>query len=515
LKILFIYPNIGVQIGFNYGLAALSAACKTRGHATALINMSDKLYPDLDEDGVVRRAIGERPGAVGFSIVSQQWGLAKRLAGRIREELGVPVIAGGVHVTMVPKDVMDSGAFDFAAVGEADLALPDLLDAIEAGKDTTSIPNIWAQKNGKVVSNPVARFPDINELPPLDYDLFDFQRMTGAKGGWVGVLAGRGCPYRCTYCFNHAIIERYRRDTGLPTAKLGYVRFIPVGRVVDNLCGLAEKYEHVTTFIFDDDVFTFDRSYVLAFCGEYEKRGPGVPFVINAHIRMFDREVADALAHAGCKVLKFGLESGNARVRSKILRRPMSNKKIEYAFCAAKKAGLHTSAFLMLGLPTETTEELRDTVRMLGRIRPGRFRWSVFYPFPGTEAHRIAIEAGQLDEKKMGSIRSFMQSSCLDFGAEQNLLIEKMNAAFPWFVNAETALDVAPFYKEQVEKIENMNAEEFEEFKKEFSKLDEQYSKRFVAEGLEHYAVKYNSFTGVSNTYFLNEDEPMTRKYNA
>jgi radical SAM superfamily enzyme YgiQ (UPF0313 family) len=488
-------------------VAALSTACRFRGHECALINVNDKLYPALKkDDAVIELAKSHAPEAIGFSIVTQQWDIAARLAQKLKAALGVPIIAGGVHVTMAPGEVMNEPAFDFAVLGEADEALPELLDALWFRRDPCGIKNVWARRGTEIVKNPVRPFPKAESIPSMDYGLFDFQHLTDSKDGWVGVMAGRGCPYRCTYCFNHALIERYRRETGLSASELGYVRFLPVERVIENLLDIVKKYKRVSTFIFDDDTFTFDRDYVQRFCRAYKQSRIGIPFVVNAHVRSFDSEIAKALKSAGCSVLKFGLESGNARVRKEVLRRPMSDGKIESSFAAAHEAGLHTSAFLMIGLPTETVEEMRDTVRMLGRIRPGRFRWSVFYPFPGTEAERIAREHGQINEKKLPALRNFMEASPLDFGEEHNFLIEKMNLAFPWFVNASSKLPAAAFYAEKAAALEAMNRGQFEEFKKNFRALDAEYSKKFRREGLEHYAVKYNPFMGVSSKFFLAEE---------
>jgi radical SAM superfamily enzyme YgiQ (UPF0313 family) len=151
----------------------------------------------------------------------------------------------------------------------------------------------------------------------------------------------------------------------------------------------------------------------------------------------------------------------------------------------------------MFGLPHETIDDAMETVKLMSSAVPSRFRWTFFYPFPGTEAHRMSVEGGYVDEDKIGSLMNFTDSSCLDFGLEQNLYLEKLGRILPWFVNAHSDLEVAPFYKEKIEEILAMSSEEWESASPDLHELDTEYSQRFDSEGKKHYTIKYNPFMGV------------------
>jgi anaerobic magnesium-protoporphyrin IX monomethyl ester cyclase len=506
LRILFIYPNIDAQIGFNYGIASLSAVLRKKGHETGLLNLNEALAPVPSDEELIEQVRAFNPDIVGFSCVTTQFKHAERIARKVKEELDLPTIAGGVHATMVPAEILRTAVFDFACLGEAEDALPELLDRMRTGGDTTNIHNIWAARDLSIYTNKVGPFPDISKLPRKDYSIFDFQRMIDAKDGWVGLMAGRGCPFKCTYCFNHQIVERYRHDTRLPAAKLKYIRHHPVEDVIAEMKYLLESYERIRMFIFDDDVFTLDKDYVLDFCRRYQEEHIGIPFVVNAHVKLFDEEIAKALSGAGCRIVKFGLESGSPRVRREVLRRYMSNDSIAEAFDVCRRHNLHSSAFLMIGLPTETREELLETVELLGRSLPGRFRWSVFYPFPGTEAHNIARKAGAIDEKKMAGLHNFFTESCLDFGEEHNLLLDKLNAVLPWYVNAASSLPCAGAYGKMIDRVAPLSREQWEKEKESFIGLDALMSRKALSKGMRHYAIKYNRFMGVDSDYFSRED---------
>lgn len=496
MRILFVYPNLYAQIGFNYGVSFLSAVLKERGHETALINVNDKLGYPLDLERIGRDVSAFRPDLIGFSIVTNQYRYATEIAGFLRERTSVPMIAGGVHVTMAPEDVLSTGLFDYACVGEGEEALAELVERLEKGEPTDNVRNICSRNNGDLVRNPVRPFPNLDALPMKDYEIFDFQRMIDAKNGWVGVMASRGCPFRCTYCFNHKVVELYQRDTGLKGRELNYVRHHPVEEVIAELKMLLERYERINMFIFDDDLFTYDRAYVLEFCKRYRDE-IDVPFVCNAHPTVFDDEFARAIKEAGCALVKFGVESGSERVRREILRRHMSNEQIAHALDTAHRAGLDTSAFLMFGFPHETLEEIGMTLDLLAETSPTRMRWAIFFPYVSTEAYRISNDGGLIDFDKMERLNSFMYESCLDFGAEHNLFIKKLQKTFPWHVNARLDGTCGELYARLVDAVGRLGEEEFDRMADRIRGFDAALSRVVTAAGIAHYEIKYNDFMAV------------------
>ena len=496
MKIILIYPNLYAQIGFNYGLAFLSAALKQHGHETALLNVNEKLGYPLDLERIWNDVREFRPDLIGFSIVTNQYQYAAEIARFLRQRTSVPMIAGGVHVTMAPEEILSDALFDYACVGEGEHALAELAARIAKGGPTDNIRNIWTRKNGELVSNPVRPFADLTELPRKDYEIFNFQHMIDAKDGWVGVMASRGCPFRCTYCFNHKMVEIYQRDTGLKGPKLNYVRHHPVEHVIAELKMLLEKYARIKMFIFDDDLFTYERAYLLEFTSRYRNE-IDVPFVCNAHPKVFDEEMAQALKGAGCALVKFGVESGSERVRRNILRRHMSNKNIARAFETAHRFGLETSAFVMFGFPHETIEDINMTLDLLAKVSPTRMRWAVFFPYVNTEAYRMSKEGGFIDFDKMHKLSSFMYESCLNFGAEQNLSIKKLQKTFPWQVNARLDGDCAQLYTNLVDAVDRLEEAEFARVAEQILGFDGAVSRVLSSAGVPHYEIKYNEFMAV------------------
>jgi radical SAM superfamily enzyme YgiQ (UPF0313 family) len=502
LKVLFIYPNLQAQIGFNYGVAFLSAVLKEAGHQTALINVNEQLGAVPTDDGLLTRINAEKPGLIGFSVVTVQYQYAVDMARKIKRAFPhIPTIIGGIHATMDPEGCLAEGVFDYACVGEGEEALLELVTALDASGDTTAVRNIWARRDGRVHRNPVRPFTPLERLPPKDYEVFDFQKMIDAKDGWVGLMTSRGCPFRCSYCFNHRIVERYQKETGRKGRELNYIRHHTVDEVIDEIKYLLSHYRNIKWFIFDDDLFTFDGEYVREFARKY-RAVTEVPFVCNAHVKFFDSEIAKALAEGGCGIVKFGLESGSDRVRAEVMHRQMTNDEIEKAFAAGNAAGLHTSAFVMMGLPTETVGEMEETVKLLARIRAGRFRWAIFFPFVNTDAYDMAAAGGMIDFDKMKAMSNFTDDSCLNFGAKQDLKVRKLRAAYPWYVNAYGEDPVVrKLYSRLVRVVEGLDDKEFDAFRGQVGRLDELLHQVLSRAGRVHYSIRYNDFTGVISTW--------------
>lgn len=506
MKILFIYPNANSQLGFPYGIAHISAVLKQAGHIVDLWHLCEDIAPLPSKKQFVNRIKNTAPDMIGFSVVTNQWPYARELAAWAREATSIPLVCGGIHTMAKPEEILQTSLFDYIFRGEADEAFPEFVEKMARNENVAELGNLGLIRNGNIQINPVRPLPDLRKLPFKDYDIFDFQKIIDAKNGWVGLMASRGCPFSCTYCFNHQMVKQYRRDLNCSFRQLNYVRHFDVKQIIAEIEYLVGNYHNIKMFIFDDDLFTFYRPYLKDFCQTYRKIC-SIPFVVNAHVGFFDEERARYLAKANCKIVKFGVESGSSRIRRQILHRHMKNEKIIKSIHTAHQFRLHTSVFLMIGLPGETREDVMATIRLMAEAKPGRYRWSFFFPFPGTKAYEIAAKLGHIDHEKMTHMANFTEASCLDFGEEHNLFLRKVGRVMPWFVNACSDLPAARFYRKKVVEVLSLDSQSWEEKTDNICEEDKIISRDFVKQEMSHYAIKYNPFMGVISDYFTAETE--------
>ena len=227
---------------------------------------------------------------------------------------------------------------------------------------------------------------DLDSLPFLARDFLD------EPAGVVHVATQRGCPFPCTYCAARTYNELYR-----DVARYGRRR--SHRSVLDELRGLrrAGKLSYV---VFLDDTFTLDRPWVEAFCEHYGQE-LGQPFSLHARAEKVDPDLLERMARAGCFHITYGVESGSERIRRKVMRRPVTNERLEEVFRWTREAGIRVTANYMLGLPEETPEDLEATFALHDRLDPDDFGYFVFYPYPGTRLFQVCRERGYLPEDWM------------------------------------------------------------------------------------------------------------------
>jgi len=176
----------------------------------------------------------------------------------------------------------------------------------------------------------------------------------------------------------------------------------------------------------------------------------------------------------------------------------MTNRDIEQAFRAAHKFGLHTSAFVMIGLPGEEKEDVLETVKLLSKVQPGRFRWTLFFPYVGTRAYEIAEQQGAIDFGRMAGLDNFTDETCMDLGGEVNLLVQKVKDHFCAFANGYAEI---PEYARIVSAIEACDEEAWYAQKGLMAKEIERIDEGMRRTGQQHYAVRYNRFMGVRSDW--------------
>ncbi len=507
MKILMIYPQIDAPLGTNHGIASLAGVLHANDHEMDLMHVSEKRGEVPGSEDIIAHIRNTRPGLVGFSVMSQQYEWVVEQSRAIRKAMPDLVqVIGGVHCTMVPDEVHKSRLFDYVCVGEGDWALLELMNALQQGQRPHTLANFRSWMGDVPVSNPVAPFPDLAKLPPLDYNVFDMKAVMEETRGWMGILTSRGCPYKCTYCFNIEIVDQYIEDGAAKNVK-DFLRHFPVDVMMEDLKRLLRENPEINTFIFDDDLFTLNTDYVEEFCQAYIEHDVGVPFVVNGHVNCFEKRAAKALKDAGCIIVKFGLESGSPRVRREILRRYMSNDQIERSFTAAHSHGLHSSAFIMFGLPYESREEIMETLRLCAKVKMGRFRWALFFPFKGTAGYEIAKPL--IDESKIANQGNYFDGTCLKFGPEHDLFLDKLGKLCNWYVNAETDWECAPIYRNLVDKVEAMDTETWLRERDDLVAYDRDLSEQLMAQDKIHYTIRYSNVMGVRSDYIKQEREQM------
>jgi anaerobic magnesium-protoporphyrin IX monomethyl ester cyclase len=502
MKVQFIWPNFDCPIGKSVGVAYLSGALKRAGHDTRILHICEWLDYPFDLDRIESDVRAYEPDLIAFSTGFAHYPEMGQTAARLKKAVSKPILFGGIHTTLNTMAVMKENPWiDFANVGEGDDSILDLVTALDKGGDTTSILNVWARKDGKIIANASRRLKDITVMPWMDLDGWpQFQKITDNRRGWVNVYMNRGCPYRCTYCHNNGVAKVLQESFQTKTssnADLGYLRLRGIDDMLGELKSIMEKFDNVKAFSFNDDTFTMDQEYMKEFLSRYKKE-IGLPWICNTTVLDVDKEMLEVMKDANCDLVRFGVETATLRIKREILKRDFSVKKTEEVFRICREIGLRSFAFNIIANPTETREEMRDTLRLNSKLLPDGLKVSLGYPFPGTEYHAIAQKLELIDESR--HIHNFIHDTKLKWSDEDRLWIDKVRCVYWWWMNVYLENEASPLYAELVKMIEAMLEEEWldPETERRMWDLDDALSTVLKQRNITHYTIPFKDRPEIS-----------------
>ncbi|MGD2039788.1 MAG: radical SAM protein [Anaerolineae bacterium] len=390
MNVSLIYPGIagygfnslgrGMEAGWvSHGLAHLSSAAKVQGFDVDLIDLRALSGWDEYRDELLRR----RPDVVALTMMSVDYNPATEAARIVKEVLPeTTVVVGGPHPTIMVEEVAELPFFDYIITREGEVTFPWLLGALRDGQSPQE----------RILEG---EMPDLDALPYPDRDLFlDEWRRYGytlespevpfvpdLPAPFLTIIAGRGCKYNCNFC--------------QPAERMIFgrkVRKRSPANIIAELEQLRDRYKFAS-FMFHDDCLTENREWVLEFCDLYEEHGFTQPFFCQsrADIIVQNEDMVQRMAEVGLTGYFIGFESGNDRIL-KFLRKGTKRETNLDAARICKKHGIKIWANYMLGLPTETKEEVMDTVTMLKEIDPDWYSPAFYTPHPGSDLYDYCVE---------------------------------------------------------------------------------------------------------------------------
>jgi anaerobic magnesium-protoporphyrin IX monomethyl ester cyclase len=288
-----------------------------------------------------------QPDLIAFSVVTFHYQLSLYYAEICRTICpNAKIVFGGIHVSCVPEVVIENEFIDYIVIGEGEIAFLEIIKHIEKGDSSEPIVNTWHKsKDGQIIKGRQTGFiQDLDSLPQFDKEIWaDFFFLNS----YYITITSRGCPYNCSYCFNHFF-------KNLPEEKSNYVRRRSVKHVMEELKTNKEKYK-LQLIEFWDDIFILDKIWLKEFLDAYKKE-IALPFKCYIHVNLFDEEIAIWLKEAGCKWVDFGIQHINEYYRSTFLKRHETNKNIISTLKLLKKHGIVSFADYIVGLPGDTIE---------------------------------------------------------------------------------------------------------------------------------------------------------------
>lgn len=366
-------------------LGLLSLAAYLRQQFPVDIRVLDQRVDNVEPDSIIRYAIDFEADVVGFGTLTP-WAYAlPHLTLGIRQALpDALILIGGPHVSATKGDALTQTAADVAVSGEGEYAFEQVLRAHFEGGGFGHIPGItWRDSSGDCVTNPGVSpcVEDLDSLPFLAYDLLDMNKYWKQRSmaqvpprRHFVVSSSRGCPYHCFYC--HQIFgKRFRAQSAERI----------VAEVEHHMRSLGTREVE-----FVDDIFNHDPSRVTAFCEQAVSKNLrlGIAFPNALRVDTLTSETVEALTSAGLYYSACALESGSERIQ-KYMGKHLNIPRFLEGVRLLVKHGVLTHGFTMLGFPTETENDVAQTIDVTCNSELHTATFFTVTPYPGTEMYEI------------------------------------------------------------------------------------------------------------------------------
>jgi len=327
---------------------------------------------------VKKEILSFKPDVVGISTISQEYNVAKDYVSFCKGE-GIPVIMGGIHITMLPESLLKD--VELACLGEAERTIVDIFELYEREGcfDKASLANIkgiiFTDEDGKLVETEMQ--PLIAELDDIRMPARDLLNI--AKHSYI--FSSRGCPYKCTFCASTRFWDK--------------VRLFSAEYVVREIKELYEKYD-VRLISFFDDLFIINKSRLAEIAQLLKKEGlhGKIKYFCSCRANLVNDEVAALLKEIGVVSVGLGLESGCERTLKFLKGSSINVEHNRNAVVTLKKHGIAINASFVIGSPDETEAEMMETYRFIKSVPLYLIDIYVLTPLPGTPIWEYALERG-------------------------------------------------------------------------------------------------------------------------
>lgn len=381
MRIAFVDPGFGKRSWNTFGqshwssiihqgLCGLSACLKETGYKD--VHLLD-IRTMKDWDDLEHKFKELRPDIAGISMRSCDINMAREIAERLKKvSPDVKIAVGGVHVSIDPEAVQKVEAYDYIIAGEGEISIVKLVQAIEKGEEFPRF--CWGER------------PELDSLPFIDRELYPYDvtiRYPNYEGVFkapmVTIIGSRGCFYRCSFCAPHS---EHHFGKG--------VRLRSPRNMFNELELLYDKYKF-NSLKFYDYTFTQNAEWVDEFCELYSRIGK--PFWIQSRADLICKQEAliNKLQKVGLKLIGIGFESGSDRVL-RLLRKGSTREINLKAANIIKKNGIMLSSSLMLGIPGEEENDVKDTISMAKEMKPHFTSVAFFTPIPGNDLYEYCKE---------------------------------------------------------------------------------------------------------------------------
>lgn len=381
MKVLLITPiNRTYVITPSLGLGYIASSLRQNGHDVNILHcINEKLTFETFTDYVKE----SKYDIYAFQMFSYDMFPIKKQLDVVKSIFPNSIcIVGGYHPSGDPEGVLnDFPQADYGFVSEVELGFPLLLDEIEKEiPDLSLVPNLIYRNKDTIKINPIKLVENLDDLPFPAWDLMDPNTFPQSPHGGFAksfpsapIIITRGCPMSCTFCAGATITQRVRKRS--------------IGNVISEIKYLKENFG-VNDFLIEDENFTIHRKDVREFCETLMNENLSITWSCPSGVRLdtLSLENLQLMEASGCHSLSLGIEFGSQRIHD-LTKKHLTIEKIFEKTDLFNHVKIKTTGFFLFGIPSETEEEMLQTIELAKKLPIQRAQFNNFMPLPGSEIY--------------------------------------------------------------------------------------------------------------------------------
>lgn len=355
------------------GISYIASYLKMRGVQVELLDLVfyDDYFKIIKEKLVFNEYL-----IVGISSTTAQIKNAYKLINLVKSiNKKTYIVLGGIHATSLPKKTLEESKADFIVTCEGELVFYNLVESLSEGFCLTSLKKIkglvFRYKN-RIFQNTKGNFiENLDKLPYPAYDLLPLEKYKNfMMGVSVGVTSSRGCPYDCSFCSIHMVHGKK-------------IRVRSSDNFVDELEYWNRRF-NIKNFIFNDDIFTFDKKRVIEICSKIIKKKIKIKWFCSTRVDSIDDEILGFMKKAGCSLIGIGIETIDQELLDKCNKKLNMNK-VNQGIRLIKKHGIDIWGYFIFGFPGDNLNTLKNSVNFALKKRLEYANFAYLIPYPKTK----------------------------------------------------------------------------------------------------------------------------------
>jgi len=388
-KVILIYPPFPMEERYGSGLAKIGTCLPPLGLLSlgAVLeenNYEVSIYDSDLKNSTIKNLINYikqyKPDFAGIYCNTSNYHRVINYADNIKKIGNIPICLGGPHPIIEPEEILKNTSVDSVVMGEGEMTLLELLDALSGNKDLNPIKGLaYKDAGGNIFVNSKRELiPDLDTLPMPARHLLPIEKYRPSPHHYLKLpmttmILSRGCPFSCHFCASKNVWGKTNRT-------------LSVDKAIDEIKFLVKKYG-IKNINFWDDLWGLKRDWAEAFCRRMIDEKINISWSCERRVDTVDLDILKLMKKAGCYSIFYGIESLTQDCLDAV-NKGIKVEQSEKAIRLTKKAGIDVRANFILGLPNETPEKAKKMIKRICQLNPEYVKFNILTPFPGTKLYK-------------------------------------------------------------------------------------------------------------------------------